>query len=114
MFSYIFSFTSLNTVFGEGAGGSYGFYLNEWLVNMVGPVAAGCLIGFLLLIWAILLNNKVVGFITRIFNSIFEKKSHVSVDNQDDNGGENDDGADGCKDQHKDKAQLLSQKQNQR
>ena len=64
MFSYIFSFTSLSTVFGEGAGGSYGFYLNEWLVNMVGPVAAGCLIGFLLLIWAILLNNKVVGFIT--------------------------------------------------
>ena len=88
MFSYIFSFTSLNTVFGEGAGGSYGFYLNEWLVNMVGPVAAGCLIGFLLLIWAILLNNKVVGFITRIFNSIFEKKSPASVDNQDDNGGD--------------------------
>ncbi len=77
LFSFIFSFTSLNTLFGEGAGGSYGFYLNQWLVNMVGPVVAGCLIGMLLLIWAILLNNKVVGFITRVFNSIFERKAPV-------------------------------------
>ena len=30
-FSFIFSFTSAKALFGDGAGGSYGYYINEWL-----------------------------------------------------------------------------------
>ena len=35
-FSFIFSFCSLNSMFGSGAGGSYGHYVNEWLKMMLG------------------------------------------------------------------------------
>ena len=36
VFSFIFSFTSAKALFGDGAGGSYGYYINEWLVSMTG------------------------------------------------------------------------------
>ena len=40
LFSYIFSFTSAKSMFGDGAGGSYGYYINEWLVSMTGAFGA--------------------------------------------------------------------------
>ena len=73
LFSYIFSFTSANAVFGDGAGGSYGYYINEWLVSMTGAFGAGCIIGFFLLLWIILLNNKIVGKINAFFDSLFSR-----------------------------------------
>ncbi len=77
--SYIFSFTNLTSLFGEGAGGSYGFYINEWLCSMFGKVGAGCFVVFFLLLWCILLNNKIVGKITSLFNRIFKEKEVESV-----------------------------------
>lgn len=72
-FSYIFSFTKFTSLFGEGAGGSYGFYINEWLCSMLGAFGTGCVVVFLLILWAILLNNKIVGKINALFDRLFNK-----------------------------------------
>ncbi len=71
-FSYIFSFTKATSLFGEGAGGSYGYYINDWLCSMLGRIGAGCVVVFLLLLWFILLNDKIVSKITGFFNSLFK------------------------------------------
>lgn len=73
LFSYLFSFTSANDLFGEGAGGSYGFYLNEWLVSMTGNVGAGFIIAFFLLIWLVLLNGRIADRLVALFESIFDR-----------------------------------------
>lgn len=95
-FSYIFSFTDLVDMFGEGAGGSYGYYLNMWLQDKVGPIISGLLIGFLFLIWLMLLSPKVVDFVNRLFDSIFGPKSNPAnggdtESDEDENGGESED-----------------------
>ena len=77
VFSFIFSFTSAKTLFGDGAGGSYGYYINEWLVSMTGVFGAACIIGFFLILWIILLNTKIVQKITSLFDSLFNKKKET-------------------------------------
>lgn len=76
-FSYIFSLIGNVSVFGEGAGGSYGHYVNEWLCAMLGVFGAGGIILFLLLVWAVLLNNKIVDKINALFDRIAPKKVPV-------------------------------------
>lgn len=74
LFSYIFSFTPAKDIFGDGAGGSYGYYVNEWLVSMTGNFGAGCVVLFFTGLWVILLNTRIVGIITRFFDSLFKEK----------------------------------------
>jgi len=45
---YIFSFTSLEFVFGAGVGGTYGYRVNEWLISMLGTVGTGVVLFFVL------------------------------------------------------------------
>ncbi|HOO70009.1 MAG TPA: DNA translocase FtsK 4TM domain-containing protein, partial [Bacteroidales bacterium] len=45
---YIFSFTSLEYVFGAGVGGTYGYRVNEWLISMLGTVGTGVVLFFVL------------------------------------------------------------------
>ncbi|HIZ87819.1 MAG TPA: DNA translocase FtsK [Candidatus Coprenecus pullistercoris] len=73
LFSYVFSFTPARNFLGDGPGGSYGYYINEWLVSMTGALGAGCIVLFFLLLWIILLNNKVVGKITGLFDRLFAR-----------------------------------------
>ncbi len=73
-FSYIFSFTSLDTMFGDGAGGSYGHYIIELLNAQTGAFGTGCIVFFLLLLWCVLLNNKIVSWIKGMYNRMFIKK----------------------------------------
>ena len=74
LFSYIFSFTSAKSMFGDGAGGSYGYYVNEWLVSMTGAFGTACIILVFLVLWVILLNHKIVDRITSLFDSLFSKR----------------------------------------
>ena len=105
-FSFIFSFTSAKALFGDGAGGSYGYYINEWLVSMTGAFGAACIIFFFLVLWAILLNTKIVRKITAFFDSLFAKKEEAGAqspeeemtdedgadgDNEEDDDGDDDD-----------------------
>ena len=75
VFSFIFSFTSAKDLFGDGAGGSYGYYINEWLVSMTGVFGAACIVLFFLVLWLILLNTKIVRRITGFFDSLFARRS---------------------------------------
>jgi DNA segregation ATPase FtsK/SpoIIIE, S-DNA-T family len=45
---YIFSFTSLEYVFGAGVGGTYGYRVNEWLISMLGTIGTGVVLFFVL------------------------------------------------------------------
>lgn len=60
LFSYIFSFTSFDNWFGGGAGGSYGYYVNEWLKGMVGSIGAGAIIAVALIAWLITIDNRLI------------------------------------------------------
>lgn len=66
-FSYLFSFTSFDTWFGSGAGGSYGYYVNMWICNVFGKVGAGILLLFLMIVWAVFLNSRVILWFDRLF-----------------------------------------------
>ena len=58
LFAYIFSFFS-SSLLGGAPGGSYGFYANQWLCNLLGKLGAGSVVFVLLVGWAMLLSNKV-------------------------------------------------------
>ncbi len=60
VFSFIFSFTMVDDWFGGGAGGSYGYFVIQWLINMTGPIGTGCIIFILLVSWLILVNGKII------------------------------------------------------
>ncbi len=59
-FSYIFSFTNLDSWFGNGAGGSYGHYVTVWLKDMLGNIGAAAVIFIALIGWAITINYRIV------------------------------------------------------
>ena len=95
-FSFIFSFTSAKALFGDGAGGSYGYYINEWLVSMTGVFGAACIIVFFLVLWIILLNTRIVRKITAFFDSLFAKREAAGAQSpEEDAGMTGDDGPDG-------------------
>ncbi|MFA6334596.1 MAG: DNA translocase FtsK 4TM domain-containing protein [Bacteroidales bacterium] len=79
-FSYIFSFTKVDTWFGNGVGGSYGYYVNEWLISMLGTTGAGAVVVVILILWLVILNYKVVLWFNRLIDSIFHRKSKVKAD----------------------------------
>ena len=87
LFSYIFSFTSAKSMFGDGAGGSYGYYVNEWLVSMTGAFGTACIILVFLVLWVILLNHKIVDRITSLFDSLFFKRGKSDADAVPEDGG---------------------------
>ena len=96
VFSFIFSFTSAKALFGDGAGGSYGYYINEWLVSMTGVFGAACIILFFLILWIILLNTKIVRKMTTFFDSLFAKREAAGAQSPgEDAGMTGDDGPDG-------------------
>lgn len=87
LFSYIFSFTSAKSMFGDGAGGSYGYYVNEWLVSMTGAFGTACIILVFLVLWVILLNHKIVDKITSLFDSLFSKRGKSDAEAVPEDGG---------------------------
>lgn len=59
-FSYIFSFTNFEDWFGSGAGGSYGYFVNRWLIAMLGTIGAGAAIGILFVSWLVFISYRFV------------------------------------------------------
>lgn len=58
--SFIFGFTPWKYLFGNGPGGTYGYYVNHWLITQLGATGAGLLIAFALLTWLSLLSHRFV------------------------------------------------------
>ncbi|MFA5849866.1 MAG: DNA translocase FtsK 4TM domain-containing protein [Bacteroidales bacterium] len=73
-FSYVFGFTKFDTWFGNGVGGSYGYYVNEWLISMLGPMGAGGVVMVLLMLWLVILNYKIVIWFNNLIAGIFHRK----------------------------------------
>ncbi len=69
LFSYIFSLFGSDTWFGSGAGGSYGYYVNEWLCKALGVFGAGLSILFVVAIWLIVFDRR---FVAK-FNCMIER-----------------------------------------
>ena len=72
-FSYIFSFKPLDTWLGNGAGGSYGYYVTAWLSSMLGSIGSGLLIIFLLLAWIASLPGSIL---SRIVSMLRRKREN--------------------------------------
>ncbi len=86
IFSYIFSFTQAQALFGSGAGGSYGSSMNKWMVSMFGSAGTAGVLLLLLAIWLLLVNSKIVGYINRFFDSLtkLDKKEVIEGDSEND------------------------------
>jgi len=74
LFSFIFGFTKFEDWFGNGVGGSYGYYVNQWLIAMLGVAGTGSIIFVAFIIWLILLNHNIAHWINRGIQSIFRRK----------------------------------------
>ena len=108
-FSFIFSFTSAKALFGDGAGGSYGYYINEWLVSMTGVFGAACIIMFCLVLWIILLNTRIGREITAFFDSLFAKREAAGAQSpEEDAGMTGDDGPDGDNEEEEEEEEVSS------
>lgn len=73
IFSFIFSFTSAKHIFGEGAGGAYGYYINEEMVGALGYVGTAAILLFLLILWLILFNTTFVDKIKAFMDFLNDK-----------------------------------------
>ncbi|HBY01234.1 MAG TPA: cell division protein FtsK [Rikenellaceae bacterium] len=78
-FSYVFGFTKFDDWFGNGAGGSYGYYVNQWLISMLGSSGAGLLISVLMVLWFVLMSYKIVIWFNRAIAAIFHRKPKENV-----------------------------------
>jgi S-DNA-T family DNA segregation ATPase FtsK/SpoIIIE len=65
-----------NNLFGSGVGGSYGYYVNKWLMDMLGASGAGALVVVLMIGWFSLVSYGVV----RWFNRVIAKTFHPEKD----------------------------------
>ena len=82
LFSFILGFTRLDDWFGSGAGGSYGYFLNKWLIGMLGAFGAGAVIFILFIVWLIFISNNVVIWLSRQIASLFKsKKGEEHIEN---------------------------------
>lgn len=76
LFSYIFSYTRFDNWFGGGAGGSYGYYVNEWLKRMVGDIGTGAIIVVALVAWLIAIDERLIKKINSWINRVSSIKLH--------------------------------------
>ena len=95
-FSFLFSFTKFDSWFGNGAGGSYGYYVNAWLKSMLGDFGAASVIFIAIVAWAISVNNKIVDKFNRWIDKITaprpEKVKNKNVEPVEENPQEETDG----------------------
>ena len=66
--SYIFSFTAMNEWFGSGVGGSYGYFVNRYLISILGIPGAGLLLFALLFIWLLFLFPSISPWLWRMMH----------------------------------------------
>lgn len=118
-FSYVFSLVELEALFGEGAGGSYGHYINKWMCSMLGSLGTGMVIVALIIVWLVLMNNKFIDKILSLFDKLVPQKKEKEVkaieegseyENRDDNGDEEvDEEAIGTSSEKRDEASIDSE-----
>jgi S-DNA-T family DNA segregation ATPase FtsK/SpoIIIE len=74
LFGFVFSYTSWASLFGNGLGGVHGFYISRWLVVSLGAVGASLLLLFLLMLWCIMIDKRLVTRFVRKKEAVGEVK----------------------------------------
>ena len=82
LLAYIFSFTSLDSMLGGGAGGSYGHYANRWLCDKLGKAGTAGVLLAVLFLYACLLTPKVAFWLDDLIYGVShrEPKPVLAVD----------------------------------
>ncbi|MBQ2483114.1 MAG: DNA translocase FtsK 4TM domain-containing protein, partial [Bacteroidales bacterium] len=60
LFSFIFSFTGVDRLFGTSAGGSYGYYVNSYLKSMTGVPGTAAILIIAIIGWLIIINKSLI------------------------------------------------------
>jgi len=108
LFSFIFSFTGVDRLFGTSAGGSYGYYVNNFLKSMIGVPGTAAVLIIAIIGWLIAINKSIVkklsdgfaGMGQRLEGKGGEGEGDLEGDDEGENegddqtGGEGDDGGD--------------------
>jgi S-DNA-T family DNA segregation ATPase FtsK/SpoIIIE len=79
-FSYIFTFTKYNDLFGTGVGGSYGYFVNDWLFSMLGATGAAAVILVALMLWLVMMSYSVVTWTNKLLKNIFKPEKEKKDD----------------------------------
>ena len=60
LFSFLFSFTGVDRLFGTSAGGSYGYYVNNYLKTMIGSLGTAAVLIIAIIGWLIIINKSFI------------------------------------------------------
>ncbi len=77
VFGFIFAHTPWAGLLGNGPGGLHGYYSARWLVAEMGAAGTAILLFFLIIVWCVLINKKVIAFLERTtqrFFALFKRK----------------------------------------
>ena len=78
-FSFVFSFTGVDRLFGTSAGGSYGFAVNKWLKAMLGIPGTAAILILAIIGWCIIINKSLIKKISGGFEKVGQKLEHTAV-----------------------------------
>ncbi len=65
---FVFTYTSWQGLLGNGLGGLHGFYTARWLEAEMGIAGTALLLFFLLVMWGVLINKRVIHFLEQLFS----------------------------------------------
>lgn len=85
-FSFVFSFTGVDRLFGTSAGGSYGFAVNKWLKTMLGTPGTAAILILAIIGWCIIINKSLIKKISGGFEKVgqkLEQASQIGTENGD-------------------------------
>ena len=78
-FSFIFSFTGIDRMFGTSAGGSYGFAVNKWLKTMLGTPGTAAILILAIIGWCIVINKSLIKKISGGFEKVGQKLEQTAL-----------------------------------
>ncbi len=79
LFSFIFSFTGVDRLFGTSAGGSYGYYVNSFLKTMIGTPGTAAILIIAIIGWLIIINRSIA---TKLSSGIAEMGKKLTPDGE--------------------------------
>ncbi|MBR1539162.1 MAG: DNA translocase FtsK 4TM domain-containing protein [Bacteroidales bacterium] len=80
LLAYIFGFTSFDSMFGSGAGGSYGHYANRWLCDKLGKAGTAGVLVAVLFLYACLLTPKAAFWLDDLIYGISHREPKTDPD----------------------------------
>lgn len=83
LFSFIFSFTGVDRLFGTSAGGSYGYYVNSYLKSMTGVPGTAAILIIAIIGWLIIINKSLIKRLSDGFAGVGQRLERSGGDGED-------------------------------